>query len=90
MTDFIWIAVGVLALYLALRVVQIKRQSIPFIVAYPLFVLIFVGGGTAIFVAATNAAVVLQLQRELALAFSYGLTLVALFLLWRIARRMIS
>lgn len=90
MTDFIWIAVGVLALYLALRVVQIKRQSIPFIVAYPLFVLIFVGGGTAIFVGATNAAAVLQLGRELALAFSYGLTLVALFLLWRIARRMIS
>ncbi len=90
MTDYLWIAVGVLALYLALRVVQIKRQSIPFIVAYPLFALIFVGGGTAIFVGATNAAVALQLPRDLALAFSYGLTVVALFFLWRIARRIIA
>ncbi len=90
MTGYLWVAVGVLALYLALRVVQMKRQSMPFVVAYPLFVMIFVGGAVAIFVGASNAAAVLRLEREFALAFSYGLTIVALFLLWRIARRLIA
>ena len=85
-----WLAVGVLALYLALRVVQMKRPSMPFIVAYPLFVLIFVGGATALFIGASNAAVALRLEREFALAFTYGLTVVALFVLWRIARRLIA
>jgi hypothetical protein len=90
MTGFMWGAVGALALYLALRVLQVKRPSMPFVLAYPLFVLIFAGGGVAIFVVAGHSAAALRLERELALAFTYGLTTVALFLLWRIARRLIS
>jgi hypothetical protein len=90
MTGFVWIAIGALALYLLLRVVQMKRRSLPFIVAYPVFVLVFVGGGIAIFVGASHTAVVLRLGHEVALAFVYGLTLLALFPLWRIARRLIS
>lgn len=56
MTQFALVALVALALYFALRVARIKRPSMPFLVAYPLFVLILVGGGVAVFVGASNAA----------------------------------
>ena len=85
-----WIAFGALLLYLALRVVQIKRRTLPFVIAYPLFVIIFLGGGVAVFVGAGWAAVALRLSREVSLIGVYGVTAVALVALWFVARRIVA
>ncbi len=90
LSQFALIAIGALLLYLALRVVQMKRRSFPFLLAYPAFVLILVGGGVGVFVGAGNAAVALRLGHEVALAFTYGLTVLSLIAFWRIARRLIG
>ena len=83
-------AFGVLLVYLGLRVVQLKRRGMPFLLAYPLFVVIFVGGSVAVFIAATNAAVAMKLNHEVGLVFSYGMTVFALVVFWRVARRLIG
>lgn len=90
MTQFALIAVVALALYLALRVGRIKRPSMPFLVAYPLFVLILVGGGVAVFVGMSNVAVAYGLGREEGLAAIYGSTALALLILWFIAKRVVG
>ena len=87
---FVTIMVGAVLLYLALRVVQMKRPSMPFLIAYPLFVVILLGGGVALFVGFSWGAVLLALGHEASLAYSYGLTALGLFVLWRVARRVIG
>ncbi|MBL9096495.1 MAG: hypothetical protein JNK07_06160 [Alphaproteobacteria bacterium] len=87
---FVTIMVGAVLLYLALRVVQMKRPSMPFLIAYPLFVVILLGGGVALFVGFSWGAVLLDLGHEASLAYSYGLTALGLFVLWRVARRVIG
>lgn len=79
-----------LLLYLALRVVQIKRPSLPFLVAYPLFVLILWGGAIIVFVAMSNLASLLTLGREASLVIVYGATGLATIALWVVARRVIT
>lgn len=90
MQYLVYIMAGAVLLYLALRVVQMKRESMPFLIAYPLFVLIFAGGGMALFVGFSWGAVLLDLGHEASLAYTYGLTALGLFVLWRIARRVIG
>lgn len=90
MQYLVYIMAGAVLLYLALRVVQMKRESLPFLIAYPLFVLIFVGGGMALFVGFGWGASALGFGREASLAYTYGLTALGLFVLWRIARRIIG
>jgi hypothetical protein len=85
MTQITWAAVGALLLYFALRVAQMKR-SLPFLIAYPLFVLILVGGGIAVFVGTSWIAVILNLGKEAALIAVYGVTVLSLFVLWWLAR----
>ncbi len=87
---FVTIMVGAVLLYLALRVVQMKRPSMPFLIAYPLFVVILLGGGVALFVGFSWGAVLLDLGHEASLAYTYGLTALGLFVLWRVARRVIG
>ena len=85
MTQIAWAAVGALLLYFALRVAQMKR-SLPFLIAYPLFVLILVGGGIAVFIGTSWAATLLGLSREAGLIAIYGVTALSLFALWFLAR----
>jgi hypothetical protein len=87
------LVVGVALLaYLALRVVQIKRASLPFLIAYPVFVLILAGGGLAVFVGLSNAAAALGYGAEdpVAMVAVFGLTGVALLILSWVARRTIG
>jgi hypothetical protein len=84
-----WLAVAALLLYFALRVAQMKR-SMPFLIAYPLFVLILVGGGIAVFIGMSWVAAFLGLGKEAALGTVYGVTALSLFVLWRLARRAIA
>lgn len=88
MSQLAWGALAALLLYFALRVATMKR-SMPFVFAYPLFVLILLGGGIAVFLGASWAAVWLGLAREPALVAIFGVTAVSLFLLWWLARRVI-
>lgn len=90
MTQFALVAIVALALYLALRVARLKRPSMPFLVAYALFVLVLVGGGVATFVGMSNVVVAYGLAREMALAATYGTTAVSLLILWFIAKRIVS
>lgn len=90
MTQFALVALLALALYLALRVARIKRPSMPFLVAYPLFVLVLVGGGVAVFVGMSQVAAAYGLGREAGLAAIYGATAVSLLILWFIAKRIVS
>lgn len=90
MSPFLWIVVAVLLLYFALRVVQLKRSSLPFVVAYPLFVTVLLGGAVAVFVAANWVAVSLGLERGVSLAVVFGSTAVSVILLWLVARRLIG
>ena len=87
---FVPIVGGLMLVYFALRVVQMKRPAMPFVVAYPLFVLILVGGGVAIFIGMSWVAVLLRLPHEVALGAIYGVTAVSLFGLWWAARRAIG
>lgn len=90
MSQMVYLLAPLVLLYLALRVVQMKREGMPFLIAYPLFVLIFAGGGMALFVGFGWGATVLGLGREASLAYTYGLTAIGLVVLWRVARRVIS
>lgn len=90
MTPLTIAALAALLLYLALRVVQMKRRSLPFLVAYPLFVLILWGGAIIVFVVASNVAAGLALAKEAALVVVYGATGIATIALWLIARRIIT
>lgn len=89
MTQIAWAAVAALLLYFALRVAQMKR-SLPFLIAYPLFVLILVGGGIALFVGTSWVAAMMKLGKEAALIAIYGVTVLGLFVLWWLARRAIA
>lgn len=89
MSQFAWGAVAALLLYFALRVATMKR-SMPFVFAYPLFVLILLGGGIALFVATSWALVFFPVEREVALIAIFGVTAVGLFPLWWLARRAIT
>jgi hypothetical protein len=87
------LVVGVaLLVYLALRVVQIKRRSLPFLIAYPVFVLIFAGGGVAAFVGLSHAAARAGYSGEdpAVMVAIFGGTGLALLLLSWIARRVIG
>jgi hypothetical protein len=84
------IGVALLA-YLALRVVQIKRASLPFLIAYPIFLLIFVGGGVALFIGLSHGVAALGYTGEhpVGLAAIYGGTALGLLFLGWMARRVI-
>lgn len=90
MSQVVLIALGALLIYFALRVVQMKRSGLSFFLAYPMFVLILVGGGVAVFVGTSWIAVLLGLGKEASLAAIYGVTALSLFLLWWLARRAIG
>lgn len=90
MSQLVYGIVAAVLLYLALRVAQMKRAGMPFLIAYPLFVVILMGGGVALFVGFSWGAVLLDLGHEASLAYTYGLTALGLFVLWRIARRVIG
>jgi hypothetical protein len=92
MSPVVIAAAVALFLYLALRVVQMKRKSLPFLVAYPLFVAILVGGGIAAFVGASYAAVawVRGIDEAFVLAGVFAVTGVCLLPLWWLARRAIG
>jgi multisubunit Na+/H+ antiporter MnhB subunit len=89
MSQFAWAALAALLLYFALRVATMKR-SMPFVFAFPLFVLILLGGGIAVFVAASWVVVLFPLGREEALIALLAVTAVGLFPLWWLARRAIT
>lgn len=80
-------AVALLVLF-GVRVARMPR-SLPFVVAYLVFVVVLVGGGVAVFVGSSWAAVWLGLGKEAALMATFGTTLVSLFFLWWVARRAI-
>ena len=85
----IGLAVGAVALvYFAVRVARMER-TLPFLLAYPLFVFLLVGGGMAIFVGASWVSVWLRLGREAALGATFGTTALGLLLMWWVARRAI-
>lgn len=84
------VAFVALLLYLALRVWRMKRPSMPLLIAYPVFLLIMVGGGLVVFIAMSYAAEAYRLSKELTLVAIYGTTTVSLFILWFIARRFIG
>jgi len=87
------LAVGAALLaYFALRVVQMKRPSMPFLIAYPVFVVILVGGGVATFVGLAHVAAALGYSSEdpAALAGILGGTGICLLFLWWAARRAIG
>ncbi len=90
MSPIALVALGALLLYLALRVGRMKR-SLPFVFAYPLFVIILLGGSAAIFVGATHSVVRLGLDGEdpRALIGVYAATAVGALVLWFVARRAI-
>jgi hypothetical protein len=87
------LAVGAALLaYFALRVVQIKRRSMPFLIAYPLFVAILVGGGLVTFIVLAHVAAAFGYNGEdpVALAGILGGTGFCLLFLWWAARRAIG
>lgn len=85
------IMLGAAALLLVVFGVRVARmpRSLPFLVAYLVFVVVLVGGGVAVFLGTSWAAVALRLGKEAALAATFGTTLVSLFFLWWVARRAI-
>jgi hypothetical protein len=91
MSQFAWVALAALLLYFALRVWRLKRPSLPFLIAYPLFVAVLLGGALATFVAASRAAASFGYTAEdpIALAGVFGVTGLASLVLWWIARRTI-
>jgi hypothetical protein len=92
MSQVMLVALAAFLVYLALRVVRMKRRSLPFVIAYPVFVLVFLGGSVATFVAAGHGAVRLGLQSgdpQLIVAV-YGTTALAAVVLWFVARRLIG
>jgi hypothetical protein len=86
-SQFVLVTGGVFLVYLALRVAQMKR-SLPFVVAYPLFVLILVGGSVVAFIVASHGAVLAGFRGDdprVRVAI-FGVTAVASLILWLIAR----
>jgi hypothetical protein len=83
-----WAVAAVALIYFAVRVARMPR-SLPFLLAYPLFVFLLVGGGVAIFVGASWIAVWLGLGKEAALAATFGTTALGLVLMWWVALRAI-
>lgn len=92
MSQLVPVVAAALLVYLALRVVQIKRPSLPFVAAYPAFVLIFAGGGVALFIGLSNLAVRLGYGAEdpAAMVGVFGGTALGLWVLSWIARRAIG
>jgi hypothetical protein len=92
MSQIVLAVAAALLVYLGLRVAQIKRPSLPFLVAYPAFVLIFFGGGLALFVGLSHVAARLGYGSEdpAAMIGVFGGTAVGLWLLSWIARRAIG
>ena len=88
MTPIMLGAAAVLLVLFGVRVARMPR-SLPFVVAYFVFVVVLVGGGVAVFIGAGWVAVLLRLSKEVALAATFGVTLVSLFFLWWVARRAI-
>jgi hypothetical protein len=88
MTPIMLGAAVVLLLLFGVRVARMPR-SLPFVVAYFVFVVVLVGGGVAVFLGASWAVVLLRLGKEAALAATYGVTLLSLFFLWWVAKRAI-
>lgn len=82
---------GVALVLLVLFGVRVARmpRSLPFVVAFFVFVVVLVGGGVAVFLGASWAAVLLGLGKEAALGVTFGVTLVSLFFLWWVAQRAI-
>lgn len=92
MSQIVLAVAAALLVYLGLRVMQIKRPSLPFLVAYPVFVLIFVGGGLALFVGLSHVAARLGYGSEdpAAMVGVFGGTALGLWVLSWIARRAIG
>jgi ABC-type antimicrobial peptide transport system permease subunit len=90
MSQVLLVAIGALLVHFAYRVAQMKRQGMPFLIAYPVFVLIVLGGGVGLFVGAGWAAVAVGLPKEAALVVVYGVTAAGLIALWFVARRIIA
>lgn len=90
MSQALPIAIGALLLYFALRVVQMKRASLPFLLAYPLFVVVLLGGSAGAFIGASWAVVSLGLSKEASLGVAFGVTALSAIALWWFARRLIS
>ncbi|MBP6012328.1 MAG: hypothetical protein KBA31_08890 [Alphaproteobacteria bacterium] len=90
MSQALPIALGALLLYFALRVVQMKRASLPFLLAYPLFIVVLLGGSVAVFLGASWAVVLLGLSKDMSLAVVGGVTVLSVIALWRLARRLIA
>ena len=88
MTQLMLGAAIVLLVLFGVRVARMPR-SLPFVVAYFVFVVVLVGGGISVFVGASWAAVLLGLGKEAALGATFSVTLVSLFFLWWVARRAI-
>ncbi len=88
MTQLMLAASAVLLVLFAVRVARMER-SLPFVVAYLVFVVLLVGGGVAVFIGTSWAAVLLGLGKEAALGVTFGVTVVSLFFLWWVARRAI-
>ena len=78
----------VLLVLFGMRVARMPR-SLPFVVAYFVFVVVLVGGGVAVFLGASWTVVLLRLGKEAALATTFGVTLLSLFFLWWVAKRAI-
>jgi hypothetical protein len=92
MTPVVLAAAVALLLYLALRVVQMKRASLPFVAAYPLFVIILVGGGVSVFIGASfvAAAWIRDVEDTILRVGVFAVTGVCLLPLWWLARRTIG
>jgi hypothetical protein len=88
MTQLMLAASAVLLVLFGVRVARMPR-SLPFVVAYLVFVVLLVGGGVAVFIGTGWAAVLLGLGKEAALGVTFGATVVSLFFLWWVARRAI-
>jgi hypothetical protein len=88
MTQIMIAAVAALLVYFAIRVARMER-SLPYVVAYPVFVIILVGGGVGVFIGMSWVSVLLGLEREAAFAVIFGATAASLFFLWWVARRAI-
>jgi hypothetical protein len=88
MTQLMLGAAAVLLVLFGVRVSRMPR-SLPFAVAYAVFVIVVVGGGLAVFLGASWAAVLLGLSKEAALAATLAATVISLFFLWWVAKRAI-
>ena len=91
MSHYALVALAALLVYFALRVWRLKRRSLPFVVAYPVFVAILLGGGAIVFIGTSRLAASLgyAAQDPMAMVAVFGATGFALLVLWWIASRAI-